>query len=351
MAFRSLAHCVLRRGERCATARPDVLLTLAPLNYPFVTPALLVPRREVRYFRRARSLRPWKRSCSFVSRSGVGPGTSRSLEGYVAFTRLTAKDMADQRIAFITGATGIARASARALAGRGYDIALMSRTPEDVDETASLVEKAGRRALRLTGDVSSEDDIIAAYEAVHEQFGRLDGIFANAGVNGKWAPIENISLDDWQKVIDINLTGTFLTVKHGVPHLKHSGGGSIVITSSVNGTRMFSNTGASAYASTKAAQVAFAKMMALELAPDQIRVNVICPGMIDTNIEESTEREDFEEAQYPVEYPEGKLPLTSGRPGTAEDVARLVAFLITDDSWLITGTPVWIDGAQSLFMG
>jgi NAD(P)-dependent dehydrogenase (short-subunit alcohol dehydrogenase family) len=259
--------------------------------------------------------------------------------------------MENSRAVFITGATGIARASAIELARRGFDIAIMSRTQEDVDETASLVESEGRRALALTGDVSSEPDMVSAYETIHQVWGGLSGIFANAGINGKWAPIERLSLDDWKKTIDINLTGTFLTVKHGVPHLKHSGGGSIVITSSVNGTRMFSNTGASAYASTKAAQVAFAQMMALELAPDHIRVNVICPGMIETEIEESTDKDGFEEAQYPVEYPAGKLPLTHGKPGSSEDVARLVAFLISDESSLITGTPIWIDGAQSLLMG
>jgi NAD(P)-dependent dehydrogenase (short-subunit alcohol dehydrogenase family) len=259
--------------------------------------------------------------------------------------------MSKSNVVFITGATGLARAAAVALARRKYNVALMARTSEDVEATAEAVRDEGADALPITGDVSREDDLIRAYDAIHERWGRLDGVFANAGINGKWAPIERISLDDWKKVIDINLTGTFLTVKHAVPHLKHSGGGSIVITSSVNGTRMFSNTGASPYASTKAAQVAFAKMMALELAPDQIRVNVICPGMIETSIEESTEREAFEESQYPVEYPEGQLPLTHGRPGSADDVARLVTFLITDDSWLITGTPVWIDGAQSLLMG
>ncbi len=226
----------------------------------------------------------------------------------------------------------------------------MSRTKEDVEHTVQKVEDAGSEGLVLQGDVSQEEDLKRAYMEIENRWGRLNIVFANAGINGKWAPIENVSLDDWNKVISINLTGTFLTVKHAVPLLRRNGG-SIVITSSVNGTRMFSNTGASAYASTKAAQVAFAKMMALELAPDGIRVNVICPGMIDTNIEESTTREDFDEAQYPVDYPQGKVPLTHGEPGNAGDVARLVAFLATDDSRLITGTPVWIDGAQSLFQG
>ncbi|MFW5972471.1 MAG: SDR family oxidoreductase [Bacteroidota bacterium] len=259
--------------------------------------------------------------------------------------------MPDRRVAFITGATGIARATAIELARHGHQVGVMARTQEDVEETVRLVEEAGSEAIPSPGDVTNEDDLVRAYDAIQERWGRLDVVFANAGINGKWAPIEEIDRSDWEKVISINLTGTFLTVKHAVPHLKHSGGGSIIITSSVNGTRMFSNTGASPYASTKAAQVAFAKMMALELAPDHIRVNVICPGMIETSIEESTERRHFEEAQYPVEYPAGKLPLTHGEAGRAEDVARLVSFLASDDARLITGTPVWIDGAQSLFMG
>ena len=139
-------------------------------------------------------------------------------------------------------------------------------------------------------------------------------------------------------------------MKYAVPHLKKQGG-AIVITSSVNGTRMFSNTGASAYAASKAAQLAFAKMISVELAPDKIRVNVICPGMIDTEIEDNTEREDLEEIRYPRVFPEGKLPLTHGEAGEPEEVARVVAFFLSDESALITGTPVRVDGAQSLFVG
>lgn len=254
-------------------------------------------------------------------------------------------------VAFIIGATGIARAAAVELARRGYHVAAMARTREDVEETIRLVEAEGSEGLVITGDVSKNADVQEAYRQIDQRWNRLDVVFANAGINGKWAPIEDIDLDDWQSVIDINLTGTFITVKHAVPMLKRSGGGSIIITSSVNGTRMFSNSGASPYASTKAAQLAFGKMMALELAPDRIRVNVICPGMIDTEIEETTDRDTFDEAQYPVEYPDGKLPLTHGRPGTSEDVAKLVAFLAGDEARLITGTPVWIDGAQSLLVG
>jgi NAD(P)-dependent dehydrogenase (short-subunit alcohol dehydrogenase family) len=135
-----------------------------------------------------------------------------------------------------------------------------------------------------------------------------------------------------------------------VPHLKKQGG-SVIITSSVNGTRIFSNTGATAYSCSKAAQVAFAKMTALELAKDRIRVNVICPGAIESEIDENTEKRDVEKVKEPVEFPEGKIPLTDGKPGKGEDVAQLVLFLASDASKHISGSEVWIDGAESLLQG
>ena len=178
----------------------------------------------------------------------------------------------------------------------------------------------------------------------------MDIVFANAGINGVWASLEELEPEEWDKTININLTGTFLTVKYAVPYLKRQGG-SVIITSSVNGTRIFSNTGATAYSCTKAAQVAFTKMVALELAQDRIRVNVICPGAIDTNIDENTERRDLEEITEPVEFPEGKIPLTDGKPGTSQQVAQLVLFLASEASSHITGTEVWIDGGESLLKG
>src|SRR5690606_34946190 len=128
-------------------------------------------------------------------------------------------------------------------------------------------------------------------------------------------------------------------------------GGSVIITSSINGTRVFSNTGATAYSSSKAGQVAMAKMLAVELAKHRIRVNVICPGAIESEIDENTERVNLEEIREPVEFPEGNIPLTDGRPGRASQVADLVYFLASDESSHISGTEIWIDGAQSLLVG
>jgi len=114
---------------------------------------------------------------------------------------------------------------------------------------------------------------------------------------------------------------------------------------------VFSNTGATAYSSTKAAQVAMAKMLALELAKYRVRVNVICPGAIESNIDQSTEKRNVEKEKEPAEYPEGTIPLTDGEPGKAEDVGQLVLFLASDASKHITGTEMWIDGGESLLEG
>lgn len=114
---------------------------------------------------------------------------------------------------------------------------------------------------------------------------------------------------------------------------------------------MFSNTGATAYSCSKAGQVAFTKMAALELAQYRIRVNVICPGAISTDIEESTEQRDLERVREPAEFPEGTIPLTDGTPGTSQQVADAVLFLASDAASHITGTELWIDGAQSLLLG
>jgi NAD(P)-dependent dehydrogenase (short-subunit alcohol dehydrogenase family) len=185
---------------------------------------------------------------------------------------------------------------------------------------------------------------------VQAKWGRLDVVFANAGINGVWAPLEELAPEEWDRTININLRGTFLTVKYAIPLLKKQGG-SIIITSSVNGTRIFSNTGATAYSCTKAAQVAFTQMAALELAKHRIRVNVVCPGAITTEIDENTQHRNVEKEKEPVEFPEGEIPLTRGTPGTSEQVAQLALFLASDRSSHITGTPIWIDGAQSLLMG
>lgn len=252
------------------------------------------------------------------------------------------------KVALVTGAgSGIAKAAAKLFAKEGAKVAALGRTKEELEETVAQIKSDNGEAIPLIADISQPEEMQQAIQQIADKWGRLDIVFANAGINGVWAPIEDLTPEEWDKTININLKGTFLTVKYAVPHLKKQGG-SIIITSSVNGTRIFSNTGATAYSCSKAAQVAFGQMVALELAKHRIRVNVICPGAIETNIDENTQRRDLEHIQEPVEFPEGKIPLTDGKPGTSEQVAQVVLFLASDASSHITGTPIWIDGAESL---
>jgi NAD(P)-dependent dehydrogenase (short-subunit alcohol dehydrogenase family) len=257
----------------------------------------------------------------------------------------------ENKVALITGGgSGIGEAAAVVFAREGARVAILGRTEEKLEETVKRITEAGGEALAVQGDVSKYPDMERVVGEVVEKWGRLDVVFANAGINGVWAPIDELKPEEWEKTIAINLTGTFFTIKAAVPALRKQGG-SVIVTSSINGTRVFSNSGASAYSSTKAGQVALTQMLALELAKDRIRVNVICPGAIETEIEESTERRDLDKAKEPVEFPEGDLPLTDGKPGKAEQVAKLALFLASDEADHITGTPVWIDGGQSLLKG
>lgn len=195
--------------------------------------------------------------------------------------------------------------------------------------------------------MSDADSVSNAITQTVEQFGRLDIVFANAGINGVWAPVEEITPEEWDKTLDINLKGTFLTVHFAVPHLRDAGGGSILITSSVNGTRTFSNPGASAYSSSKAAQVAFMKMMALELGRDNIRCNAICPGAIDTNIDQRTEQRNTEDIGIEIELPKGSPALNEGQ-GEPIDVADTCLFLASDLSRDVSGVELFVDGGASL---
>ena len=255
------------------------------------------------------------------------------------------------KTALITGAgSGIGKAAALLLAKEGAKIGALSRSMDEIGPVVEEIKQSGGEAIAIDADISEPQDMQEACRKLAEAFGGIDIVFANAGINGVWAPLEDLTPEDWDKTLNINLKGTFLTVKYAVPYLKKQGG-SVIVTSSVNGTRTFSNTGATAYSCSKAGQVAFTKMVALELAKHRIRVNVICPGAITTQIEESTEKRNVEKEKEPVEFPEGSSPLTDGAPGTSEQGAELVLFLASDQSSHISGTEVWIDGTSSLLVG
>lgn len=255
------------------------------------------------------------------------------------------------KVALVTGgSSGIGRAAAVAFAREGARVAITARRAERCREAVEEIEGMGGQALALPGDVAHPEHVEQLVAETVERWGRLDVVVPNAGINGVFAPIEDITPEEWSQTQDINVRGTFLTVKYAIPHLRAAGGGSIVVVSSVNGNRIFSNFGFTAYACSKAAQVTFTKMAAVELAQWNIRINVVCPGATKTNIRENTFPRDIDKIRIPREFPQGMIPLQQ-RSASSEEVANAILFLASEEASYVTGTEIYVDGALSLFQG
>ncbi len=256
--------------------------------------------------------------------------------------------MLDNKVAFITGgASGIGAATARCFVAAGAAVAIADVQYAEGERLAAELRAVGGQVLSVACEVSDADAVQRAVTATVEQFGKLDIVFANAGINGVWAPVEELEPAEWARTLDINLKGTYLTVHYAVPHLKRNGGGSILITSSVNGMRAFSAAGASAYSTSKAGQVAFMKMMALELGRDHIRCNAVCPGTIRTNIDQRTEQRHTDQIRFVMEVPEGS-PSFAELAADPAVVADVCLFLASDLSRHVSGVELYVDGGLSL---
>jgi len=252
------------------------------------------------------------------------------------------------RVALVTGAgSGIGRAAALRLAEAGATVGVLGHTLSELEKTAAEIEAIGATAVVLEADVADEQSMRKSVDTLVEKSGRLDIVVANAGINGVWAPIDDLKPDEWDQTIRVNLRGTYLTLNTSVPHLKKQGG-SVVVVSSINGNRTFSTPGATAYAATKAAQVAMVQQLALELGRHGIRVNAVCPGAIETSINDNTKVRGEDETAVPVEFPDGDIPISGGKAGESSDVASVILFLASGSSRHITGTPIYIDGGQGL---
>lgn len=272
----------------------------------------------------------------------------------------------ENKVALVTGGgSGIGAAACRTLAREGASVTVVDNRLEAAQEVAREIESAGGKAVAVQADVRKEPDMQAAVAKAVESFGALHVVFANAGINGMQCPIEEMTLEEWYATIDTNLTGTFLTIKHSVPHLRAAGGGSVMVTASVNGFKLFSAAGYSAYSTSKAGQVAYAKMAAQELARWDIRVNVICPGAIKTNIAQRTYQRNLEKVRWDMKMPGGgigpgttddsgtlqRFPPLYGRSAEASEVGDLVLFLASDESRYITGAEILIDAGMTLLRG
>jgi NAD(P)-dependent dehydrogenase (short-subunit alcohol dehydrogenase family) len=253
------------------------------------------------------------------------------------------------KVALITGGgSGIGAGTARVFAREGAKVAVVDLRPTAAEQVAAEIRASGGVAEAFPADVADEAQIRTAIERTVEAFGCLNVVFANAGINGMLAPIEELALDEWHQVIETNLTGTFLTVKHAIPHLRAAGGGAIIATASLHGTALFSMAGYAGYGASKAGQIGFVKMAAAELARWKIRVNALVPGGVITSIGERTDLRNLERITWEIALPEPFPPLTE-RYATPEEIGEVVLFLASDASRHVTGAAIYSDAGIALY--
>jgi len=245
------------------------------------------------------------------------------------------------KVALITGAAGgIGRATAARFVDEGARVVLFDREERALVELVRALGGEERAAL-CVGDVSREADVAAAIDETVARFGGLDVLFANAGVEGRVAPLTQLTVDDLDRVLAVNVRGPFLCLKHAVPAMQRRGGGSVIITSSVAG--LVGSPGLAAYVTSKHATIGLCKTAALELAPMNIRVNTINPGPIDNRMMRSIEDQAAPGAGAMVKEKFTQMvPLR--RYGRNEEIAALAAFLASDEASYSTGAAFLADG-------
>jgi 3-oxoacyl-[acyl-carrier protein] reductase len=245
----------------------------------------------------------------------------------------------DGETAIVTGAArGIGEATARRLGSDGAAVALADVRGDAVEETAEALRDEGIDAMGVDCDVAALEDVERLVEQTVERFGGLDVLVNNAGT-GSQAPVHELDPEDWQRVLDVNLTGQFNGIHAAAPALIDSGGGRIVNVSSMAG-RNISYHGAANYTASKWGSIGLTKHAAYDLAEHDVRVNAVCPGATLTDLVTSGSTEEGRDATR-----QG-IPL--GRWAEPEDQADAIAYLASDDASFVTGTVLEVDGGGSL---
>src|SRR5881227_39571 len=246
------------------------------------------------------------------------------------------------KVAFVTGAgSGIGRATALAFARVGASVAVADIGEQGNQETARLIEQEGGRTLAVRCDVTGGDNVKAALAKTVETFGRLDFAFNNAGIEPKKpAPTADYDEEEWNRIMDIDLRGVFLCMKHEIPLMLKSGGGVIVNTSS--GAGVIGIKGSPAYTAAKHGVIGLTRAAALDYAAQNIRVNAVCPGYIDTPMmDRFTGGTEAGRAKVISEEP-------AGRVGQPEEIANAVLWLCSDAARFVIGHALVVDGGQTV---
>lgn len=252
----------------------------------------------------------------------------------------------NEKVVLITGASsGIGRATAEAFAAKGANVVVAARRKEALDTLVTSIEASGGKASAIKTDVSSAESVEQMVAHTIEVFGRLDYAINNAGIEGKLNSITDLSEDDWDQVLDINLKGTFLCMKYEARAMLNLGhGGAIVNIGSVNSFLGFPT--GSAYVTSKHGLIGLTTSVSAELAPQGIRVNLICPGITDTPMHQRLRGVVGDDL-----YDKGLLPTVHlQRVGLPEEIAKAIVFLCSDESSYISGSTLTVDGGLTLTM-